>query len=313
MKRDDTLWKAILEDVFDDFLRFFYSNADEIFDMERGFDFLDKELEDLFPQTDQENIRYVDKLVKVWLKNGTEEWILVHIEVQGNGVRFFAERMFTYFYRIRDKYKRKITAWAILTDKNKKFEPTQYSELYLGTSLVYQFNVYKIINQNEDELRKLDNPFAIVILTVLLALKKGQTEELELIDLKMNLVRDLLKRQIPKEKIRALMNFLKHYVRFNKENTLIFEDKLEQFTGKTYPMGIEQFLLQRAENQGIAKGEKRGEKRGEKKGKLEGRVEEKNEVIRNARMKGLSIEIIADIVRMLPEKVRQILDEMGIE
>ena len=67
MKRDDTLWKGILEDLFDDFLRFFYPNADEIFDMSRGFEFLDKELEDIFPQTDEENIRYVDKLVKVWL------------------------------------------------------------------------------------------------------------------------------------------------------------------------------------------------------------------------------------------------------
>jgi hypothetical protein len=34
MKRDDSLWKAILEDVFDDFLRFFYEKADEIFDIE---------------------------------------------------------------------------------------------------------------------------------------------------------------------------------------------------------------------------------------------------------------------------------------
>ncbi len=51
MKRDDTLWKGILEDIFDDFLRFMYPNADEIFDIGRGFEFLDKELEDLFPQS----------------------------------------------------------------------------------------------------------------------------------------------------------------------------------------------------------------------------------------------------------------------
>ena len=66
-------------------------------------------------------------------------------------------------------------------------------------------------------------------------------------------------------------------------------------------MGIEQFLLQRAENQGIAKGEKRG------------KLDEKKDVIRNARKKGLSIEIIADIVQLPPEKVRQILDKMRIE
>jgi hypothetical protein len=64
MKRDDSLWKAILEDVFDDFLRFIYEGADTLFDIDRGFEFLDKELEELFPQEDDTNIRYVDKLLK---------------------------------------------------------------------------------------------------------------------------------------------------------------------------------------------------------------------------------------------------------
>jgi hypothetical protein len=33
MKRNDILWKAALEDLFDDFLRFFYPDADQLFDM----------------------------------------------------------------------------------------------------------------------------------------------------------------------------------------------------------------------------------------------------------------------------------------
>ncbi len=40
---------------------------------------------------------------------------------------------------------------------------------------------------------------------------------------------------------------------------------------------------------------------------------DKIEVIRNARYKGLSIEFIADIVNLLPERVRQILDLLKIE
>jgi predicted transposase YdaD len=298
MKRDDTLWKSILEDVFTDFLRFFYPNADEIFDFERGFEFLDKELEDISPRQNEEDIRYVDKLVKVWLKSGEEEWILIHVDVQGQPQKTFPERMYIYNYRIRDRYNRRVVAWAILTDKNKRFVPNQYKESYLGTSIAYQYNIYKVIAQNEQLLRESNNPFAIVILTVLLALKKEKLGELELIDLKLDLVKHLLQKEIPKKKIRALMNFLKHYVRFNDENTRIFEQKLEQFTGKTYPMGIEQFLLQRAEDQGIKKGEDK----------------KTRNVIRNARVKEkLSIETIANIVGLMPERVRQILDEMGIE
>jgi hypothetical protein len=84
MKRNDILWKSMLEDIFDDFLRFFFVNAEELFDLERGFEYLDKELEQLFPpEGDQWSPKYVDKLVKVYNKCGLEEWVLIHIEVQG--------------------------------------------------------------------------------------------------------------------------------------------------------------------------------------------------------------------------------------
>ena len=45
----DILWKGIIEDLFADFLRFFYERADEVFDMDQGFAFLDKELGQLYP------------------------------------------------------------------------------------------------------------------------------------------------------------------------------------------------------------------------------------------------------------------------
>ena len=92
-----------------------------------------------------------------------------------------------------------------------------------------------------------------------------------------------------------------YYVRFNTENTLIFEKKLEQFKGKKYQMGIEQLLLHQAE----VKGEKRGEKRGDEKKTID--------VIRSARINGGTIEFIAKIVNLPIEKVRAILDKMGIE
>lgn len=304
MKRDDTLWKAILEDVFDDFLWFFYPNADEIFDLHRGFEFLDKELDDLFPPLETEKVRYVDKLVKVWLKDGTEEWILIHIEVQGYPQQEFTERMFTYQYRIRDKYHRKVVAWAILSDKSKKFVPNRFEESFMGTTMVYEFNTYKILHQDETLLKQSNNPFAIVVLTVLLALKKTQKNELSFIDLKLELIKHLISKNIAKVKIRALMNFLKHYVRFNTENTRIFEEKLEQITGKSYPMGIEQFLLQRAEMTGEKKGEKKGEKRGEKK--------HLRIVIQNAYLNGLSLDVISKIVALDETKVKAILVELGL-
>ena len=106
--------------MFPDFLRFFYPDADKIFELEKH-EFLDKELEKLYPDTDGgTRRRHVDKLVKVRLRKGGEQWILIHIEVQGYADPQFGPRMFQYFYRILDRYRRPVTAIAIFTGSQKK-------------------------------------------------------------------------------------------------------------------------------------------------------------------------------------------------
>lgn len=260
MQRNDILWKAILEDVFDDFLRFFFENADKIFDMKRGFEFLDKELEQLFPSdTDISNPKYVDKLVKVYTKNGKEKWILVHIEVQGYTDKNFAKRMFTYYYRILDKYDKPITAFAILTDSNAKYHPKSYESSYLGTNLIYEFNTYKIYSQSDSELDKSENPFASVVETVRAALQKRNLTEDKLFDLKVELAKKLLSKKFTKEKIRGLMNFLQYYIRFeNTENYHKFEEVIDSLNENDKVMGIEQFLLQQARKEGVEQGVEKG-------------------------------------------------------
>lgn len=50
--------------------------------------------------------RWVDKLVSVKLKEGDERWVYVHIEVQGQSDPDLARRLFTYNYRLFDRYDR---------------------------------------------------------------------------------------------------------------------------------------------------------------------------------------------------------------
>ena len=260
MKKDDSLWKAILEDVFDDFLWFFYPDADKLFDFKKGFEFLDKELQELFPvpETKARN-KYVDKLVKVFTKQGTEEWFLIHIEVQGYTDRHFAERMFQYYYRILDRYERPITAFAIFTNKHTN-NPASYQRSFLGTNLNYEYNVCQIASLNEDELAASSNPFALVVLTVKAALQTQELPDPELVTLKLSIAKALLTKKIARGKISAVMNFLKNYVQFaSRATNSIFEKQLEFLTGKNTTMGIEQFLLERAKTEGEKKGEKKGE------------------------------------------------------
>ncbi len=102
-KKNDQLWKGILKNVFDDLLRFIFPEADKVFDTQKGFEYLDKELNELAPEPDiASSTRFVDKLVKVYRRDGREEWLLIHIEVQGATKKraLFPARMFRYFYYV---------------------------------------------------------------------------------------------------------------------------------------------------------------------------------------------------------------------
>jgi len=255
MKRDDTLWKSILEDIFEDFLLFFYPDAGTFFDFSKDFEYLDKELEQLFPPDDNSyRTRFVDKLVKVHCKNGDNEWILIHIEVQGYQDAHFSRRMFTYYSRILDKYDKPITAFAIFTENNAAFKPCEYHREFMGTSVLYRFNAFKILEQDEQMLRESDNPFAIVVLTVLTALKSKYISEDELLKLKTELSKNLLNRNLRKSKIRRLLIFLRSYIRFeNRETDIKFEDELDQFMQTKKAMGIEELLKEELERDGFDK------------------------------------------------------------
>lgn len=110
---------------------------------------LEQERLKLFPSSSRKGKRVSDKLIEVKLKNGKNQWILIHVEIQQSKEDNFALRMYQYFYRSFDKYEQKICAIAVLTDGNRSFHPTAYQYHFHGTKLTYQFNTYKILDQDE--------------------------------------------------------------------------------------------------------------------------------------------------------------------
>lgn len=265
MKRNDILWKSILEDIFDDFLKFFFPDADAVFDIEKGFEYLDQELEQLFPpEGDQFSPKFVDKLVKVYSRSGLEEWILIHIEVQGYRDNDFAERMFTYYYRIWDKHRKPVTAFAIVTDDCKHYHPCEFVQSCLGTSLCFRFNSYKVLDQSEEELAVSDNPFAQAIFITKTALIGKKLSANDLYRLKIDLAKRLLDRNIPKWKIGRLMNFLQFYVRLgSSELDRAFDLEIDRVVGKhEIPMTFEETILMIVKEEGKEEGLEKGLEQG---------------------------------------------------
>jgi len=74
----------------------------------------------------------VDKLAKVYLKDGSEKWTLIYIEIQWYNKRNFPEGCFW----ILDKYRQDIMAVAIFTDRNINYLPDKYEKKVYQTNII---------------------------------------------------------------------------------------------------------------------------------------------------------------------------------
>lgn len=283
-RKDDILLKSAFEEAFPDLLHFCFANADDIFDMGKDFVFLDKELSELFPELEKQGgNRFVDMLVKAFLKNGKEEWILVHIEIQRANDKNFAERMFQYWYRIYDRYKADITALAVFTGNKTQKRPNQFYKSFLGTEINYKYNVYHILDHSEAGLLAMDNPFALIVLAAQKALQMGRIPEEELNQQRLTVAKALIKsKKYNHTRISRFLYFLKQflYIGDSKINRK-FDKQIDILTGKRNTMGIIETIKKIEREEAFEKGRKEGIEKGMEKGMEKGIEEGKSEVVAN--------------------------------
>jgi hypothetical protein len=161
----DSPWKEALDCYFEPFLAFFFPNAHAEIDWLRGYETLDKELQQVVREAELGR-RVVDKLVRVWRRTGEEEWVLVHVEVQGHEEADFGRRMYTCNYRLFDRYNRMVVSLAVLTDERAGWRPDRFGYSLWGCTVGFQFPVVKLLDYAAEEaaLEASANPFAAVVL-----------------------------------------------------------------------------------------------------------------------------------------------------
>ena len=108
----DSPWKEALDYFLDRFLAFFFPLIHTAIDWGRGYEALDKEFQQIVREAAAGRV-LADKLFKVWRKDGTEEWLLIHIEVQGQVEPDLPRRMFIYNVRAFQLYGRTVVPWRV--------------------------------------------------------------------------------------------------------------------------------------------------------------------------------------------------------
>ncbi len=166
----DSPWKDALDTYFEPFLLLLFPGIHARIDWSRGHESLDKEFQQVVREADVGR-RYVDKLVKVWTKEGQERWVLIHVEVQTAREAEFPERMYVYNYRIFDRYNKPVASLAVLADDDSSWRPMEYRCELFGCEASLRFPTVKLLDfaAHEAELEASSNPFSKVVLAHLKA------------------------------------------------------------------------------------------------------------------------------------------------
>ncbi len=264
-RKDDALLKSAFEEAFPDLLRFYFKDADTLFDMEKGFQFLDKEMRELFPErTNSGGTREVDMLVKTFLKDGKEEWIMLHLEIQGNDSQDFSHRMFQYFYRIYDRYRVNIAALAVFTGSKEQYRPDHFHKAFQDTEILYKYKVYHVLDHTEQQLLELDNYFALIVLAAQKALLQGKIPEQELAAERLSVARAMIEsKKYTHEQISKFLYFLKNFLYISDpEINRTFDQQINKLTGKEDIMGIIETIKMITKEEGIQEGMQKGMQKG---------------------------------------------------
>ncbi len=204
----DSPWKEVLELYFDQFMAFFFPQAHADIDWGRRPEFLDKELQQIEREAEQGR-GVVDKLVRVWLKDGQEQWVLIHVEVQSQYEADFGRRMYVYNYRLFDRYNRIVVSLAVLGDDRPGWRPDWFGYGLWGCSVAFLFPVAKLLEYvpAEAALEVDPNPFATVVLAHLKTLETRHDPEARR-GWKTRLVRGLYERGLSAQDVRNLFRFI---------------------------------------------------------------------------------------------------------
>ena len=138
------------------------------------------------------------------------------------------ERMFQYYYRLRDRFGLPVSVFVIFTEEEAAKVQNVYKEECWETEMIFQFPTFRLDEYDPYEHDHLNNPMAEALKVAWFGLKKNKsifkTDE-GLLDLKIKLYRELLKKGYNKKLIRSLRAFIKNYISLDKPE---FYDKFKR-------------------------------------------------------------------------------------
>lgn len=225
----DRLFKELISTFFLEFLDLFFPEMRAYIEPGSAT-FLDKEV---FTDVTVGDRYATDLLVQVQFR-GSPSFFLVHIENQASAQSDFAERMFRYFARLHEKYRRPVYPIVLFSyDRPRTPAPSQYTVEFPDFS-VLSFN-YRVIQLNRLNWRDYliqPNPVASALMA------KMQIALADRPKVKAECLRLLVTLKLNPAKMQLISGFVDTYLKLSQEETIAFNSEL----GRIEPLEQEQVM-----------------------------------------------------------------------
>ncbi len=253
----DSPWKEALERYLPEFLALLFPRVHAGIDWSRGYQFLDKELQKVVRDAELGR-RLADKLVRVTDTAGLEDWLLIHIEVEGSGEADLSERLFVYNYRIFDRHRRPVVSLAVLADERPDWRPHRFGWKRWGCAVGIRFPSVKLVDFRARwaELEASTNPFAVVVQAHLKTQETRRAPDARY-RAKLALARGLYRRGWPRADVLELFRFIDWMMRLPEalDERLWSEiQTYEEAQRMPYVTSIERIGIRKGVQQGVAQG-----------------------------------------------------------
>ena len=259
----DGAWKETVEVFLPALLELILPAIAGEIDWSQGFQFLDSELRSLFPKEGARR-QHVDKLIRVFLRDGRSQWTYVHLEIQSQTSSDIPDRMFQYFYRIYDQYGVPILSIAILADPDADHRPDQLDIQVAGSGCVFRYHACKLTDFTDEFLEVSTNPVAKVILAHRIAQRTAKDPAARM-QQKVRWIQELFRQGFQREQILNLIRALEAMPPLPERLEVEFRNQvLHSDPDKTMPIitSFERLARKEALAEGLSQGLSKGRTEG---------------------------------------------------
>ncbi len=148
-----------------------------------------------------------------------------------------------------------VASFAVLADDDRNWKPDSLTLSKLGTRLNFSYSIVKLTDMNEAELEQSDNPFAVIILAHLRAMRTAHDPESRRRG-KVGLIKHLYQRW-DREEIGRLIRLIDWLMQLPKDLELKVQEEMQSFDQEKQ-MSYVPFYLRAAQSEGEAKGKAEG-------------------------------------------------------